>query len=54
MEHITIQILKGGFVLSTQGPAGETVQEVLVTQRKLLQRVKEVLEATSLVPVDAE
>jgi hypothetical protein len=57
--NISIQIVKGGFVLhypSKDEADGMRfyVQEVFTSTRKMHQKIKEVLEYTSTVQVDAE
>ena len=61
--NITIQIVKGGFVLHYPSkPTGDGnsvnlsyyIQEVFTSTRKMHQKIKEVLDYTSTTPVDAE
>lgn len=52
MQNITIAVLKGGFVLtypSLSDDALGTVREVFVSPRKLNQKIKEIIDALSLV-----
>lgn len=60
MEHqIVIDVVKGGFVLTYPAPDLNGVltvwtREVFTSQRKLTQKIKEVLEAVSTTPDDTK
>ena len=53
-QHINIEILKGGFILTypqwdAEDSYWDEVREVITTQRKLNQKLKEVIAAVGLV-----
>lgn len=62
MSDITISVVKGGFILEhgsmiTNKDQSESVQyirEVVVSPRKLLQKLKEIIEKVSLVADEKE
>lgn len=52
-EYINIQIANGGFVLTYNmgdAPGGEQICEVVPNQRKLINRLKELIAEKSFVP----
>lgn len=52
-DFIEIEIANGGFILTyEQGPGGTKIREVLPNQRKLINRVKELIAEKSLVAVE--
>ncbi len=61
-DIISIEIAKGGFILTypssiptSQDDANVTViREVFISQRKLNQKLKEVVEMLSMVPAESE
>lgn len=61
-HHITIEVMKGGFVLhyptKVKNDLGseyvQQVREIFTSSRKMNQRIKEVLEAVSTTPVEGE
>lgn len=48
-DTISIQIVKGGFIVETSGGVDYS-REVHMTQRKVVARIKELIEEASLVP----
>jgi hypothetical protein len=55
-ETITIEVVRGGFVLTYPNDKmpGTLTREVFTSTRKLNQKLKEVIETLSVVPVDTE
>lgn len=54
-QTISIEVVVGGFLLSyTELTSGQAIREVHVSQRKLLNRVKEIVADSSLVSESKE
>jgi hypothetical protein len=52
-DQITIQFAKGGFVLLTQTSTG-AIQEVFVSQGKLIKAIRGAIDELSLIPKKAD